>query len=233
MSTQYDTQGLDFATGIVGSNVYCYPVVTAVATGQAQSGGQVADAVVRQRGVPGLVHQGDFRNSAQNVSVYAGFSPTWASPPAGTTVTLDAYDVTGDVVKTTSAQVPAGQGTHTLLAVSSASPNIVGFDVTSNYEDVSVDDLTFDNPSGVPADFAVAAQDGLIYLAQGSTATDQVNIQRFNGSLGAVTFSASGLPAGVSATFSPNPATSSTTTVTLSAEPTAPPSARACTRTSP
>jgi len=223
VSTQYDTQGLEFATGIVGLNVYCYPVVTAVSAGQAESGDQVADTSCANGEFPDSSIRGILKSSAQNVSVYAGFSPTWASPPASATVTLDAYDIQGDVVKTATATVPSGQGTHTLLAVSSASPNIVGFDVSSSYEDVSVDDLTFDNPSGVPADFAVAAQAGLIYLAQGSTAADQVNIQRFNGSLGAVTFSASGLPAGVSASFSPNPATANTTTVTLSAEPSAAP----------
>jgi hypothetical protein len=221
VSTQYDAQGLDFVTGIVGLNVYCYPVVTAVAAGQSRSGDQVADASCANGEFPDSSIRGILKNSAQNVSVYAGFSPNWASPPASATVTLDAYDVQGDVVGTTSTSVPTGKGTHTLLAVSSSTPDIVGFEVTSNDEDVSVDDLTFDNPSGVPADFAVAAQDGLISLAQGSTAADQVNIQRFNGSLGAITFSASGLPAGVSATFSPNPATANVTTITLNAEPAA------------
>jgi hypothetical protein len=223
VSTQYDTQGLEFATGIVGLNVYCYPVVTAVSAGQAESGDQVADTSCANGEFPDSSIRGILKSSAQNVSVYAGFSPTWASPPASTTVTLDAYDIQGDVVKTATATVPSGQGTHTLLAVSSSTPNIVGFDVTSSYEGVSVDDLTFDNPSGVPADFAVSAQNGLIYLAQGSTASDAVNIQRFNGSLGAVTFSATGLPTGVSASFSPNPATANTTTVTLSAAPSAAP----------
>ena len=68
--------------------------------------------------------------------------------------------------------VPADQGTHTLLAMSSSSANIVGFDVTANDEDVSMDNITFDNPWGVPADFALSAQNGFFSLAQGASATD-------------------------------------------------------------
>ncbi len=222
VSTQFDAQGVDFSTGIVGLNVYCYPVVVTVASGQAESGDQVADTSCANGEFPDSSIKGALKSSAQNVSVYAGFSPTEASPPASTAVTLTAYDVVGQVVKTTTATVPAGQGTHTLLAVSSSSPNIVGFDVTSSQASVSVDDLTFDNPSGVPADFAISPQSALVDVVQGSGAADVVVIERLNGSSGGVTFSASGLPAGAHASFSPNPATGDSTTMTLSADPNAP-----------
>ena len=52
------------------------------------------------------------KSSAQNVSIYAGFSPTWASPTASTTVTVDGYDIQGNVVKTATATVPSGQDAH-------------------------------------------------------------------------------------------------------------------------
>ncbi len=232
VSNQYDAAGLDFVTGIYGngaqgpgSDVYCYPVVTAVAAGQAESGDQVADASCANGEFPDTSVRGNFHNSAENVSLYAGFAPnsSWVNPPASATVDLNAYDVQGDVVASTSASVPTGAGVHTPLAVSSATPNIVGFDVTSNDEDVSVDSITYDNPSGVPADFALTAQNGFVPVAQGTSATDEVTVQRYNGSLGAITFSASDLPAGVTATFSPNPATADTTTITLSAAPSATP----------
>ena len=222
MSNQYDAQGLDFVNGIYGgtaqggANVDRYPVVATAAAGQAQSGNQVADADCANGEFPNTSIRGNLHNSAQNVSVYLGFAPMWANPPTGETVTMNGYDVSGDVVKTASVTVPADQGTHTLLAISSSLADIVGFDVTANYQDVTMDDLTFDNPGGVPADFALGVQNGLIPLAQGEQATDTVSVERFNGSLGDITFSASGMPAGVSVSFSPNPATGNTTTMTVS-----------------
>jgi hypothetical protein len=225
VSTQYDPQGVDFATGIVGVNVYCYPTIVTVSAGQAQSGNQVADTSCANGEFPDSSIRGLLDNSAENVSVYAGFSPTGASPPSSTAVTLTAYDVNGQVVNATTTTVPAGQGTHTLIAVSSSSPNIVAFDVTATQADVSVDDLTFDNPGGVPADFTISPQSGLVQVVQSSAVSDVVAIQRLNGSSGGVTFSTSGLPAGVHVSFSPNPATSNSTTMTVSADPTAPPPA--------
>lgn len=224
VSTQYDAQGVDFANGIVGSNVYCYPVIHAVASGMAQSGTQVADASCADGEFPDSSIRGDLFNSAEHVSVYAGFSPS-STPPTTASVTLTAYDVSGAVVNSATETVTAGAGTHTLLAVSSSSPNIVAFDVTSTQANVSIDDLTFDNPSGVPADFSLNSQTTVLYPVQGSSTTDRVVIHRLNGSSGAIAFSASGLPTGVHATFSPNPAigTTASTTMTLSADATAPP----------
>jgi hypothetical protein len=224
VSTQYAAQGVDFATGIVNNNVYCYPVIQAVASGMAQSGTQVADASCANGEFPDSSIRGDLSNSAQNVSVYAGFSPS-STPPTTASVTLTAYDISGAVVNTATQTVTAGAGTHTQLSVSSSSPNVVAFDVTSTQANVSIDDLTFDNPSGVPADFSLNSQTTVLYPVQGSSTTDTVVIHRLNGSNGAIAFSASGLPTGVQATFSPNPATGTTasTTMTLSADATAPP----------
>jgi hypothetical protein len=222
VSTQYDADGVDFANGIVGSNVYCYPVITKLATGQAESGTQVADASCANGEFPNSSIRGLLKNSAKNISVYAGFSPS-STPPTSVAVTLTAYDINDNVVDSSSATVSAGQGTHTQIAVSSASANIVAFDVTSTQAHVSIDDLTFDNPSGVPADFGIRAANGLVQVPQGSAVQDVVSIQRLDGSTGGITFSTSGLPAGVHASFSPDPATGDTTTMTVSADPTASP----------
>ena len=224
VSNQYDGQGVDFQSGIIGTNVYCHPVITAVAAGQAQSGSQVADASCANGEFPDSSIYGVLSDSAQHVSVYAGFTPTFSSPPASAAVTLNGYDVLGNVVATSTVAVPTDAGTHTLISVASSSPNIVAFDVTSNDPSVSVDDLTFDNPGGVPADFAISVSSGSTAVVQGLQVTDTIAIRRFNGSNGGVTFTASGLPAGVHASFSPNPATGNTTTLTLSADPNAPPS---------
>lgn len=225
MSTQYDARGIDFATGVVGFNVYCYPKIVTAAGGAAQSGIQVADASCANGEFPESSIRGILKNSARHVSVYAGFSPAEPDPPANTGVTLTAYDSAGQVVDASTVTVPAGQGTHTLIAVSSGSPNIVAFDVTAAHANVTVDDVTFDNPSGVPADFTISPQSALVTVVQASAVPDAIAIQRLNGSSGNITFSASGLPAGVHASFSPNPASGDSTTMTVSADPTASPPA--------
>jgi hypothetical protein len=60
-----------------------------------------------------------------------------------------------------------------------------------------------------------------VSLNQGSSATSTVTVQQQYGFTGNVTLSASGLPSGVTATFSPNPTTGSST-VTFTASATAP-----------
>jgi hypothetical protein len=222
VSTQYDARGVDFANGFVGLTVYCYPVIVKVTSSQAESGTHVADTSCLSGEIQDSSIRGNLNSSAQHVSVYAGFSPTEEGAPASTPVTLTAYDVLGQVVDTSTATVPAGQGTHTLLAVSSSSPNIVGFDVTSSQMNVTVDDLTFDNPSGVPADFSINPKSPIVQVEQGSTASDVVAIQRLNGSNGGVTFSTSALPAGVHASFTPNPASGDSTTMTVSTDSSTP-----------
>ncbi len=221
VSTQYAAEGVDFVNGIVGLNVYCLPVITTVAAGAAESGDQVADVSCANGEFPDSSIRGNLSNSAENVSVYAGFSPPGGGA-GNTSVTLTAYDILGNVVNATTVTVAAGTGTHTLLAVSSSTADIVSFDVTAIAPDVSVDNLTFNNPSGVPADFTVSPQSAFVQVTQGSGVPDLITIQRLNGSSGDVTFSASGLPAGVHASFSPNPATGDSTTMTVSAGPSAP-----------
>ncbi len=222
VSTQYDAEGVDFFHGIAGLNVYCYPVVEAVGSGKAHSGTQVADTSCANGEFPNSTIRGNLSNSAQNVSVYAGFAPTFSSPPPSTSVTLTGYDVDGNVVKATTVTVPTGQGTKTLIAISSSTPNIVTFDVTSTTANVEIDDLTYDNPGGAPADFKITPQSGFVQLAQSTNQSDTISIQRLNGSFGDITFSASGLPTGVHASFSPNPVTGNSTTMTISVDPNAP-----------
>ncbi len=217
VSNQYDSEGVDFVTGIVGLNVYCYPTIMAVGSESAESGTQVANANCADGEFPNSSIRGDLTNSADSVSVYAGYTPDFANPPASESVTLTAYDVNGDVVSSQTEAVDTDTGTHTLLAVTSGSPNITSFDVTADSPGVSIDNLTYDNPGGVPADFTIKPASGFVQLPQGSQMTDQVTIQRLNGSFGDITFSASGLPTGVQASFNPNPATGTSTTMTVTA----------------
>src|SRR5260370_7809896 len=75
-------------------------------------------------------------------------------------------------------------------------------------------------------DFSIAASPSSLSIAQGSSGTSTITITSLNGFNSATTLSASGLPGGVTAAFSPNPGTppangSATATLTLTASGTA------------
>jgi subtilase family serine protease len=68
--------------------------------------------------------------------------------------------------------------------------------------------------------FTLSASPSSVSVTQGSSATSTITVTDVGGFSGSVTLSASGLPSGVTAAFSPNP-TSGTSTLTLSATSTA------------
>ena len=73
--------------------------------------------------------------------------------------------------------------------------------------------------SGTP-DFTLTASPNTVTITQGSNGTSTITVVPVNGFSGSVTLSASGLPSGVTAGFSPNP-TTSTSALTLTASATA------------
>jgi hypothetical protein len=83
------------------------------------------------------------------------------------------------------------------------------------------DDLIFAVGAGAPG-FSVSASPSSVNVAQGSTATSTITVTSQNGFSSATTLSASGLPSGVTAAFSPNPVTppangTATSTLTFTA----------------
>jgi hypothetical protein len=158
----------------------------------------------------------------QHLSVRVGeFGPG----PDQAVLTLTAYDVAHNVVAQSPATtVTAGAGFHTLLSADSAQPNIYAFEISArpNLDDnkqIGIDDLTFDNPtSGATPDFALTVPSGVTVL-DGSSASVPVSIDRVSGSSGNVSLSIAGLPPGVTASFVPNPAGGSVSTLTLTAAP--------------
>jgi len=230
VSNQFDGLGIDFVNGVIGGSfndlvygdgVACYPVVTAVGAA-AHSGTQVGDIGCADGEFPDSSVWANLADTASQVSLYAGFAPNYSSPPTSAQVTLAGYDITGAVVDHQTATIQAGSGTQTLLSVSSPSTaNIVAFGVFSNDKGVQIDDVNFQTPSGLTPDFGISPQGGSVQPLQGGSATDTINIKRVNGSTGAVTLSASGLPAGVHASFSPNPATGNSAIMTITTDPSA------------
>jgi hypothetical protein len=95
---------------------------------------------------------------------------------------------------------------------------------TGAYDDH--DDLVFAVAAGTPG-FTVGASPSTLTVAQGSNVTSTITVTSQNGFSSATTLTASGLPAGVTAAFSPNPVTppangnvTSTLTLTASASAT-------------
>ena len=73
--------------------------------------------------------------------------------------------------------------------------------------------------SGTP-DFGLSASPGSLTIAQGSSGSSTITVAAQSGFMGSVTLAASGLASGVTASFSANP-TTATTTLTLTASSTA------------
>ena len=155
---------------------------------------------------------------------------------AGTFVSrlqLEAFDSAGhrvDANGSTWTSVSNAVNSYTELTAASASPNIAKFALVSDPADpveqgqrILADDLTLDTPAVQPPDFTLAPPAAaLVQVRAGSTATAAIAIQRLNGSSGPIDLSINGLPTGVTAGFSPNPAGGGSTVLTLTAVPTAP-----------
>jgi len=94
-----------------------------------------------------------------------------------------------------------------------------GWDFATGIGTVNAYNLVNQWPGTAP-NFTLSANPGNLTITTGSQGTSTITINSFNGFAGSVTLSASGLPGGVTAAFSPNPATSSTA-LTLTASATA------------
>jgi hypothetical protein len=216
------------------------PVIRTPPAGQAQSGSQVADIATCfcENFMLTPRTTGTFSVPRSRVSVYVGYlgPPAFCSPvmpgAACAYVTLRAFDASGNPVATSSTLVKQGQGVHALLSVSTPSATIVGFEITARHsaddnKQIAIDDLSFDVPSTPPPpDFTLTPQSTVPTLVDGAYTNDVITIGRLSGSAGDIRLAASGLPPGVHARFAPNPATSQST-LTLTADPNAPPTGAA------
>jgi hypothetical protein len=131
--------------------------------------------------------------------------------PTGVTATFNPLSTTG------------ASSTLTLIASSTATLGSAVVTVTGASGSLSRAtsiNLTVATPP--PADFSVSASPASVSVAAGSTATSTVAIARTGGFAGAVVFSASGLPSGVTASFAPSSTTGASSTVTFSAAASAP-----------
>jgi subtilase family serine protease len=135
-------------------------------------------------------------------------------------VTLGDMDV--DCIGTANCYLPSGKVGVLSTSDSSFSPaygTTTGWDFASGIGSVNAANLVNNWPS-LGSNFSLAASPTSVTITQGASGTSTISVTPQNGFSGSVTLSATGLPNGVTASFSPNP-TTNTSTLTLSATSTA------------
>src|SRR5579871_335775 len=213
ITTQYATKfGVVFDAPLgPGCRLQPWRQIIQLPSGVAQSGTQAlnitAVAEVSTTGVCGYFPT----TTRQHVAAFVGDWGTTTHP-----VTLAVYDASGVEISEKTVTVTGGAGIHTQVTVSSSSANIYSFSVfvpgpPDTFARVAIDDLSFDNPTTPSGpDFGVVWPYGVdVGVTQGdlnpTLPSTYIEVVRTNGSTGGVQFSASGLPPGVSVSFSPNP----------------------------
>ena len=192
-------------------------------------------------GIQGLVNQKTgARQGNPNPAYYQlaateygsiGSSSCNSSNGNGVASTCVFYDVTqGDMdVNCTGSNDcynPSGPGTQGVLSTFNDSFNpaygtTTGWDFATGIGTLNATNLVINWPTGGPnPTFTLSASPGSLSVTQGTNGTSTITVTPQNGFSGSVSLSASGLPSGVTALFSPNPATA-TSTLTLTASSTA------------
>ena len=166
VSGQYHDRGVDFTNTSVGA----LPRVGQVASGQADSGNQVANiSTCSSCGSVTPSAAGVFTIPRQNVRVYVGYFPVPNIQGAADTavLTLRGFDANHALVAQAEAVVSSGAGLHTMLQIHASSNAISSFEITarSDYDvnkPLGIDSLSFDP---IPSlDFEVRV-DRVIYRA--------------------------------------------------------------------
>jgi uncharacterized membrane protein len=154
------------------------------------------------------VVQGATAQSTVTITRQNGFAAavafSAAGLPAGVTATFNPASTTG----TTSVV--------TFTAAANAAPGTATVTVTGTGGGLTRTTTIALTVAAAP-DFTLAANPTSVTVVQGATAGSTVTIARLNGFAAAVAFSAAGLPAGVTATFSPASTTGTTSVVTFAA----------------
>ena len=189
--------------------------------GKAHSGDKVG--VYSCEGLPGCGEgfsdpqlRGTLTTTATSVSTYVGFWVDPAFPGAGDSfmVRIRAYN-SSDVLVAQSPYVTVVQGnalTQQVTATAPAGESIAYFDVIADAPDgpegkyLAIDDVSVTTPDAPqPADFTLNPGQTVVDVLTGTSVDVPVDMNRLNGSNGDVSFSVSGLPTGMSASFNPNP----------------------------
>jgi subtilase family serine protease len=210
-NTAYDkaygtTTGWDFATGI--GTINAANLVNGWPAGSATPDFSLSATS------PVTIVQGGSGPSTVTITPLDGFSGS---------VTLSASGLPSGVTAAFNPNPATTTSTLTLTATSTATTGTVTVTITGTsgaLTHTTTISLTV-NPASTGGTFALSASPTTVTISQGGAAgTSTITITPQGGFSGSVTLSASGLPSGVTATFTPNPATS-TSTLSLTASSTA------------
>lgn len=225
LSNEYAGSGVVFPT----DNLTERPMVSS-APGQARSGDRVG--AFSYEGCGECFHDAKLRgvltNSANSVSAFVGMLASPSSPGETSQVRLRAFsNDTGLVGESPFVTVTEGGGFNQQLTVTSPSGrNIDSFELVVAPGDsgwpIGMDDLaiTIDEAAPPPPpNFTLNQGQTVVDVLTGTSVDVPVDLNRSNGSNGDVSFAVTGLPAGMTASFNPNPVTgtNSSTVMTLSA----------------
>ncbi len=137
------------------------------------------------------------------------------SPGAYTNGTVE-YDSTGLITAVQPAACTYNEDSNTLEGAYIVTASYQGFTSQPVYIPVASATEPDGSACGTAGSFSLAASPSSISVTPGSEGQTAISISPSDGFSGSVTMSASGMPSGVTATFGPNPATT-TSTLTLTA----------------
>jgi len=143
--------------------------------------------------------------TATPVAGFAGSVSLAASGLAGASIGFSPNPMTGTSVMTITVPANTQPGTYPVTVTGTSGALTRSTTVTLTVSRI------------VPWDYALSLTPASLSLAQGTSRTVSVGISRAQGFTGSVPLATSGLPAGVTASFSPNPATGASSTLTLTA----------------
>src|SRR5208283_2083135 len=195
----YGTQtGWDFATGI--GTVNAFNLVNNWPAGFTLTASSSSVTIT----------QGSDGTSTITIAPSNGFSGS---------VTLSASGLPNGVAAAFNANPATSSSTLTLTASATAATGTVTVMITGTSGTLT-NTMPLSLTVNLAPSFSLSASQNAVTITQGGQGTSTITITPLNGFSGSVTLSASGLPNGVTAAFSPNPATSSST-LTLTASATA------------
>jgi hypothetical protein len=217
VSNEYEaSHGVTFAA----SDPWIRPVVKPYPD-KAHSGSQVG--VYSCEGLPGCGEvfpppqlRGTLTTSATSVSAYVGYweNPDFPNPGDSFMARILAYN-SGDELVAQSSYVTVVSGaplTQQVTATAPAGERIAYFDVIADAGDgsggklLAIDDVAITTPDAPqPPDITLNPGQTIVDVLTGTSVDVPVDINRINGSNGDVSFSVTGLPAGMTAAFNPNP----------------------------
>src|SRR5262245_53794625 len=205
-------------TAVTNGTTYFYVVSAFNSAGESANSSQVsatpppANFALSANPTSLTIIRGTSGTSAITITRSGGFSSSVALSagglPSGVTATFNPASTTG----TSSTLTLAASGTAA-TGMTSLTITGVGGGLTRT--------TTLILSVSTPSDIALTANPSSLTVNQGASASSMISISRLGGFTSSVTFSASGLPSGVTATFNPPSTTGTSSTVTFTASGTA------------